>query len=229
MNKILVVEDEHAIREFIGITLNHGGFEYDEAANAEQARDSLAKRLPDLILIDWMLPGISGLELLRSIRKVSRTSEIPAIFLTARDQEVDKVRGLDTGADDYITKPFSPKELLARIKAVLRRTNPQFAADILEAEGLSLDPVSHRVIVCEQILEMGPTEFQLLHFFMLHPERVYSRTQVIEQVWANNVVVEPRTVDVHIQRLRKLLSTHGYERLIQTVRGVGYRFSAKGR
>jgi two-component system phosphate regulon response regulator PhoB len=229
MTRILVVEDEAAIREFIGITLRHRGLEYDEAADAEQARICLARRLPDLILIDWMLPGISGLELLRSLRKASATCDIPIILLTARDEEADKIRGLEDGADDYVTKPFSPNELLARIKAVLRRSSPRHVDEMLEVKTMSLDPVSHRIIVGDNTLEVAPTEFQLLHFFMRHQERVFSRAQLIEQVWTNNAVVEDRTVDVHILRLRKLLEPFGYDSFIQTVRGSGYRFSEKGR
>lgn len=224
-----MVEDESAIREFIGITLKHRGLDYDEAANAEQARVCLSRRLPDLILLDWMLPGISGLELASSLRKAPATRDIPIILLTARDEEADKVRGLEEGADDYITKPFSPDELLARIKAVLRRSTAQSGEEILKVETLCLDPVSHRVTVGDIMLEVGPTEFQLLHFFMRHPERVFSRAQLIEQVWANNIVVEERTVDVHILRLRKLLEPFAYDSFIQTVRGSGYRFSKKGR
>ena len=181
--------------------------------------------LPDLILLDWMLPGMSGVELARRLRGDGRLKTIPIIMLTARSEERDKVQGLETGADDYMTKPFSPRELLARIKAVLRRRAPQMTEDAVETGGLRLDPVSHRVFGDLKPLDLGPTEFRLLHFLMTHPERVYSRAQLLDQVWGDHVFVEERTVDVHIRRLRSVLEASGHDRLIQTVRGAGYRFS----
>lgn len=225
--KILTVEDDAAVREVLGMTLRRGGFEVLEAEDAEQARGLILNDAPDLILLDWMLPGMSGIEFARSLKRDSQQRAMPIIMLTARGEEEDRVRGLDVGADDYITKPFSPRELLARIKAVLRRAAPAASEDAVEVEGLRLDPVSHRVTVADANLEVGPTEFRLLHFFMTHPERVFSRGQLLDNVWGTNVYVEERTVDVHIRRLRKSLSPSGHDRLVQTVRSAGYRFSAK--
>jgi len=184
--------------------------------------------LPDLILLDWMLPGASGVEIARKLRGDERTRQIPIIMLTARSEEQDKVQGLEAGADDYITKPFSPREMLARIKAVLRRRAPQMTDDAVEGKGLRLDPATHRVQGNGDTIDLGPTEFRLLHFFMTHAERVHSRTQLLDQVWGDHIFVEERTVDVHIRRLRSALEATGHDALIQTVRGTGYRFSAQG-
>lgn len=183
--------------------------------------------LPDLVLLDWMLPGASGVDIAKRLRADERTKHVPIIMLTARSEEQDKITGLETGADDYITKPFSPRELLARIKAVLRRRAPQMTDDAVEVQGLRLDPVTHRVAGHGQTLDLGPTEFRLLHFFMTHPERVHSRSQLLDQVWGDHVFVEERTVDVHIRRLRSALEATGHDSLIQTVRGTGYRFSVQ--
>jgi two-component system, OmpR family, phosphate regulon response regulator PhoB len=225
--RILIVEDEQAIREMVCLALSQGGYDCQEAADANAAQQRILEGLPDLILLDWMLPGISGLDYARQLRRDKLTQGVPVIMLTARSQEEDKVRGLDTGADDYITKPFSTRELLARIKALLRRSAPQATDEPVEVRGLALDPVTHRVQAGEIKLELGPMEFRLLHFFMTHPERVHSRERILDSVWGNNVYVEERTVDVHIRRLRKALSPSGHDRLIQTVRGAGYRLSAQ--
>ncbi|HNF89396.1 MAG TPA: phosphate regulon transcriptional regulator PhoB [Thiobacillaceae bacterium] len=223
---ILVVEDELGIQEVLKFNLGQHGHDVVVAPDAEDALNLLRGALPDLILLDWMLPGMSGIDLARRIRSDARLKTIPIIMLTARAEERDKIQGLDTGADDYITKPFSPRELMARIKAVLRRRAPQMTEDPVEVEGLRLDPLSHRVFGHQRPLDLGPTEFRLLHFLMTHPERVYSRSQLLDQVWGDHVFVEERTVDVHIRRLRSALEGTGHDRLIQTVRGAGYRFSA---
>ena len=225
--RILIIEDEQPIREMICFALENAGFEIQEAADARQAQVMIAEALPDLILLDWMLPGVSGIDYARRLKKEDLTREIPIIMLTARTQEEDKVQGLESGADDYVTKPFSPRELAARIKAVLRRGGPPAEDEILKANELLLDTASHRVSVAERLLEIGPTEYRLLEFFMSHPERVYSRGQLLDRVWGSNVYVEERTVDVHIRRLRKALEPHGHDALIQTVRGAGYRFSTR--
>lgn len=224
-NRILVVEDEAAISEMVGLALARAGYEYDIAHDGEQALALIAQQPPLLILLDWMLPGLSGIDLARRVKRDERTRAIPIIMLTARGEEADKVRGLEVGADDYLTKPFSLSELLARIKAVLRRTAPQATDDVIEVEGLRLDPVSHVVTGHGHALAMGPTEFRLLHFFMSHAGRVYSRNQLLDLVWGSNVYVGERTVDVHIRRLRKVLEQYGHDTLIQTVRGSGYRFA----
>lgn len=225
--RILIIEDEQPIREMVGFALDSAGFEIQEAADVRQAQALIASGLPDLILLDWMLPGMSGIDYARRLKKEDLTREVPIIMLTARTQEEEKVLGLESGADDYVTKPFSPRELLARIKAVLRRGGPPAADEILQANGLLLDTASHRVTAGETILEIGPTEYRLLEFFMSHPERVYSRSQLLDRVWGSNVYVEERTVDVHIRRLRKALEPFGHDALIQTVRGAGYRFSTR--
>ena len=224
---ILIVEDEQPIREMVMFALASAGYEAHEAADARQAQTVIAERLPDLLLLDWMLPGISGIDFARRLKKDDLTRELPIIMLTARAEEEDKVQGLESGADDYITKPFSPRELVARIRAVLRRGAPTADHEILHADGLTLDLASHRVSSGDTLLEMGPTEYRLLEFFMSHPERVYSRGQLLDRVWGSNVYVEERTVDVHIRRLRKVLEPHGHDALIQTVRGAGYRFSTR--
>lgn len=223
---ILLVEDEPAIQELIVANLTRAGHTVLRASDAETAQRLVREALPDLILLDWMLPGMSGVELARRMRAEERTREIPLIMLTARAEETDKVLGLETGADDYITKPFSPRELVARIKAVLRRRAPQVTEDVVEIAGLRLDPVTHRVMAGDELVNLGPTEFRLLHFLMTHPERVHSRSQLLDQVWGDHVFVEERTVDVHIRRLRSALEPSQFDRLIQTVRGSGYRLSA---
>jgi len=224
--KILIVEDESAIREMLGYALMKEGYEFREAADVEQSRPLLAEQKPDLILLDWMLPGMSGVDYARRLRNDPETRDIPIIMLTARAEETDKIKALDTGADDYITKPFSTRELLARIRALLRRSGKEDTAGVVNADGLSLDPDTFRVTANDETIDISPTEFRLLHFFITHPERVYTRAQLLDQVWGQNVFVEERTVDVHIRRLRKLLNPFGYDRFIQTVRSVGYRFSA---
>jgi two-component system phosphate regulon response regulator PhoB len=225
--QILIVEDERPIREMIAFGLRRAGFEVSEAPDVGAARARIADHRPDLVLIDWMLPDTSGLELTRSLKRDKQTQDIPVIMLTARADEQDKVMGLDGGADDYVTKPFSPRELLARINAVLRRFSSAKGDEIIEAEGLVLDAASHRVTVGETTIQLGPTEYRLLSFFMTHAERVYSRAQLLDRVWGGNVYVEERTVDVHIRRLRKALEAFKYDRFIQTVRGSGYRFSTR--
>jgi two-component system, OmpR family, phosphate regulon response regulator PhoB len=223
---ILVVEDEPAIQELIAANLQHAGHHVIRAADAEGALSIVRHALPDLLLIDWMLPGMSGVSLARQLRQEERTRGIPIILLTARGEEADKIAGLEAGADDYVTKPFSPRELLARIKAVLRRRAPELTDDMVQLGGLKLDPASHRVTGNGERIELGPTEFRLLHFLMTHSERVHSRTQLLDQVWGDHVFVEERTVDVHIRRLRKALEPTELDGLVQTVRGTGYRFSA---
>ena len=225
--KILVVEDETAIRDMLCLVLEQKGFDPVPAADYQQALDLLQEPYPELILLDWMLPGGSGIQFIKHIKQHELTREIPVIMLTARAEEEDKIRGLDVGADDYITKPFSPKELLSRLNAVLRRVAPMAVDEVVEVQGLKLDPLTHRVSAHEQALELGPTEFRLLHFFMTHPERVYSREQLLNNVWGTNVYVEDRTVDVHIRRLRNAISHGGHHLMIQTVRGAGYRFSTR--
>lgn len=225
--RILVVEDETPIREMIKFVLEQSDFHVSEAEDYDVALESLTEPYPDIVLLDWMLPGGSGIQIAKKLKQHEHTKDIPIIMLTARGEEEDKVRGLDAGADDYITKPFSPKELIARIKAVLRRTSPTTAEQPIAFNGLVLEPVSHRVTANGELLKLGPTEFKLLHFFMTHPERVYSREQLLDNVWGTNVYVEDRTVDVHIRRLRKAVSGYGHEHMVQTVRGAGYRFSAK--
>jgi two-component system phosphate regulon response regulator PhoB len=228
---ILVVEDEPAIQELIAVNLTFAGHKALRAASVDQANTLIRAELPDLILLDWLLPGSSGVQFARKLRTDERTRDIPIIMLTARSNESDKVEGLDAGADDYITKPFSPRELIARIKAVLRRRAPQLTDDLVEVGSLKLDPASHRLAGTTPEgktvpLEVGPTEFRLLHFFMTHPERVYSRAQLLDQVWGDHVFLEERTVDVHIRRLRHALTPSRHEHLVETVRGSGYRFSA---
>lgn len=222
---ILVVEDEPGIQEVLKFNLGLHGHAVITAGDAEEALERLRDTLPDLVLLDWMLPGMSGIDLARKLRADSRLKQIPIIMLTARAEERDTVMGLETGADDYITKPFSPRELVARIKAVLRRRAPQMTEDIVEIGGVRLDPTTHRVFGNDKPLDLGPTEFRLLHFFLTHPERVYSRSQLLDQVWGDHIFVEERTVDVHIRRLRSVLEATGHDRLIQTVRGSGYRLS----
>jgi two-component system phosphate regulon response regulator PhoB len=225
--QILVVEDERPIREMIAFGLRRAGFEVREAADARSGRAEVANKLPDLLLVDWMLPDTSGLEFTRALKRDRETRELPIIMLTARAEEGDKVAGLEGGADDYITKPFSPRELLARINAVLRRTTAVEGAERIDIEGLVLDQSSQRVTSGDKTVALGPTEYRMLAFFMTHAERVYTREQLLDRVWGGNVYVEERTIDVHIRRLRKALEEFGYDRLIQTVRGSGYRFSSR--
>lgn len=224
---ILVVEDEPAIQALVATNLRRAGHVVSAALDAESAQRQVNATLPDLILLDWMLPGMSGLEFARRLRADARTKSVPIIMLTARGEERDKVAGLETGADDYVTKPFSPRELLARIEAVLRRGRPLASAETVAAGGLRLDPAAHRVLAGATQVNLGPTEFRLLHFLMTHPERVHSRDQLLDQVWGDHVFVEERTVDVHIRRLRAALEPSGFDRLVQTVRGAGYRFSVE--
>jgi len=224
MNSIvLVVEDEPAIQELVAINLEHAGYQAKRASSAEEADAMVRDALPDVILLDWMLPGTSGLAYARKLRGTERTRRIPIIMLTARAEERDKIEGLESGADDYLTKPFSPKELIARIKAVLRRRAPEHTDDAVEFSDLRLDPATHRVLGKGQEIALGPTEFRLLHFFMTHPERVHSRAQLLDRVWGDHVFVEERTVDVHIRRLRQALEASGHDSLIETVRSSGYR------
>ena len=225
---ILIVDDEASIREMIVVALEMADYQCIEAANAQDAFIAIVDQRPDMILLDWMLPGTSGIELARRLKRNETTADIPIIMLTAKAEEDNKIQGLEVGADDYIIKPFSPRELVARLKAVLRRTTPKGVENDVEVDGLILDPVSHRVTSNGEPMNVGPTEYKLLQFFMTHQDRVYSRAQLLDQVWGGNVYVEDRTVDVHIRRLRKSLGkTHDY--LVQTVRGTGYRFSAKGK
>jgi len=225
--RILVVEDETPIRDMITFVLEQNGFNVVEAEDFEQATKKIVEPYPDLILLDWMLPGGTGVKLAKSLKQNEYTRNIPIIMLTARGDEEDKVKGFEAGVDDYVTKPFSPKELIARIKAVIRRVSPTSLEEEIEFHGMKLDPVSHRVSIHDNNLDLGPTEFRLLHFFMTHTERVYSREQLLDNVWGTNVYVEDRTVDVHIRRLRKAITGQGHENFIQTVRGSGYRFSGK--
>jgi len=224
---IQIVEDESAIREMVRHALDRAGFNTLLAASAHEALSQLAKEKPDLILLDWMMPGMSGIDLARRLKKDEQYSAIPIIMLTARSDEDDRVHGLEIGADDYIVKPFSTRELVARINAVIRRIEPLAEGENIDIDGLQLNTASHRVSAKGEHLSLGPTEFRLLHFFMSHPERVYSRAQLLDHVWGDNVYIEDRTVDVHIRRLRKVLGESGFDKMIQTVRGSGYRFSKR--
>ena len=226
-NRILIVDDEPAIREMVAVALELADFDVLEAENAQRGHEIIVDERPDLVLLDWMLPSVTGIELARRLKRDETTNEVPIIMLTAKSEEDNKVQGLDVGADDYITKPFSTRELISRIKAVLRRASSVAAEKAIEVEGLCLDPVSHRISADDYPVDMGPTEYRLLEFFMSHQERAYSRTQLLDQVWGANVYVEDRTIDVHIRRLRKALAPFDYDRFIQTVRGTGYRFSVK--
>lgn len=226
---ILVIDDERAIREMVIMALEKEGFKCIEASDAHKAETIISESAPDLLLLDWMMPGLNGVDFTRKLRRNDETRNLPIIMLTAKTEEEDLIRGLDSGADDYISKPFSPRALIARIHALLRRTGEDKGAEEqIEMDGLSLDSVAHRVEYNNQNIEMGPTEFRLLQFFMSHPDRVYSRAQVLDHVWGDHVYVEERTVDVHIRRLRKVLAPSGHDKLIQTVRGAGYRLSRKG-
>ncbi len=225
MSRVLVVEDEAAIAELIALNLRHAGFEVTLAASGDAAQMEVDRVLPDLVLLDWMLPGASGVTLARRWRAEQRTRDLPVIMLTARAEEADKVAGLDAGADDYLTKPFSTQELLARVRAVLRRKAPQALDSVVEVAGLKLDPGTRRVSSQEREVKIGPTEFKLLHFFMTHPERVHSRAQLLDRVWGDHVFIEERTVDVHVKRLREALSQVDRAQVIETVRGAGYRLT----
>jgi len=227
MSRVLVVEDEAAIAELICLNLRHAGFQVSMAADADQAQNEIDRILPDLVLLDWMLPGASGLSLARRWRGQKRTRDLPVIMLTARGEEADKVAGLDAGADDYLTKPFSTQELMARVRAVLRRRSPQALDSAVEVEGLILDPSTRRVTCGGFDVKLGPTEFKLLHFFMTHPERVHARSQLLDRVWGDHVFIEERTVDVHVKRLRESLSEVRRSGMIETVRGAGYRLTQK--
>lgn len=225
--RILVVEDETAIREMVCFVLEQNGFQTIEADDYDSAIAQLIEPYPALILLDWMIPGGSGIQLIAHIKRDQLLRNIPIMMLTARGEEEDRVRGLEIGADDYLTKPFSPKELIARVNAILRRVSAMVSDNVIEMKGLKLDPTSHRVTSDTTSIEMGPTEYKLLHFFMTHPERVYNREQLLNYVWGVNIYVEDRTVDVHIRRLRKALAVGGHDKMIQTVRGTGYRFSVR--
>ena len=223
--RILIVEDDEAVRELLRFVLHQHHFEVHEAGDAKTARNVLAKTQPSVILMDWMLPGMSGIELTKILKADKVTQQIPIIVLTAKGEEADKVRGLNCGADDYVTKPFSPRELIARIRAVIRRTVPHEGDEPAHFRGLSLDPIIHQVTANGEALELGPTEFRLLHFFLTHPDRVYSRAQLLDWVWGANSFVEERTVDVYVRRLRGALENYDYAQCIKTVRGVGYQFA----
>jgi len=223
---VLVVEDEDAIREMLGLVLEQAEFTVQSAADAHQALALMSEREPDLILLDWMLPGLSGVEWARRLKKDEVYGDIPIILLTARGEEEDRVRGFEVGADDYVTKPFSTRELIARIKAVLRRSGRFGRTSRIELGGIRLDSEEHRVSIEQSQVTLSPTEYRLLEFFLTHPDKVYSRNQLLDQVWGRSTYIEERTVDVHIRRLRKILAEHAREEMIQTVRGFGYRFSA---
>jgi two-component system phosphate regulon response regulator PhoB len=222
-----VVEDEQPIRDLIAFGLRRAGCEVALAEHSQAALASIGDRRPDLVLVDWMLPDMSGLDLVRALRRDANTRDVPVIMLTARAEEADKVTGLESGADDYLTKPFSARELVARIQAVLRRSAPSGESERVDAEGLSLDQAGHRVTADGRSVPIGPTEYRLLAHLMTHPDRVFTRGQLLDRVWGGNVYVEERTVDVHIRRLRKSLEPSGYDRFVQTVRGAGYRFSTQ--
>lgn len=223
---ILIVDDEAPIRDMLRVALEMANYRCLEAENAQEAHSLALDKRPHLILLDWMLPGTSGIELARRLKREEVTAEIPIIMLTAKGEEDNKIQGLEVGADDYITKPFSPRELVARLKAVLRRADASSGDEPIQVGGLLLDPNSHRVSINQRPVALGPTEYRLLEFFLTHQERVYTRGQLLDHVWGGNVYVEERTVDVHIRRLRKALSVDGHERFVQTVRGAGYRFSS---
>ncbi|MDF9393224.1 MULTISPECIES: phosphate regulon transcriptional regulator PhoB [Methylococcus] len=225
---VLVVEDEEAIREMLSLVLEQADFAVYTAGDVQQALTRMDEQEPDLILLDWMLPGVSGVEWARRLKKDEKYGDIPLILVTARGEEEDKIRGLDVGADDYVTKPFSPRELIARIRAVLRRSNRQAKLDgRIEIGGILLETDEHRVSIDEESVNLSPTEYRLMEFFLTHPSKVYSRAQLLDQVWGRSAYIEERTVDVHIRRLRKILSEHNREDMIQTVRGFGYRFSTR--
>jgi two-component system phosphate regulon response regulator PhoB len=227
MPNVLIVDDEPDIREVIRFALEAADFRVLEAGHAEEARRIMSAERIDLVLLDWMLPGRSGLELAQQIKQNSKSRGLPIIMVSARGEEEDRIRGLETGADDYVTKPFSPRELVARVNAVLRRAKPGEVAEVVEIGGLAIDHISHRVNADGTQIDIAPTEYRLLHFFMTHADRAFTRSQLLDQVWGDQVYVEERTVDVHVRRLRKALEPTGHDRLLQTVRGVGYRLSDK--
>ena len=222
---ILIVEDEESILELIAINLHQAGFNPIRSLNAEYAENLIREALPDLIILDWMLPGMSGVEFAKRVRGNPNTKNIPIIMLTAKSDESNKLKGLDTGADDYMTKPFSPKELIARIKAVLRRKSPELVDEPISIKGFTLDPNKHLLQYNDKTITIGPTEFKLLNFFMKNPDRVFSRNQILDKIWGNKSDIDDRTVDVHIKRLRDTLKISGQESLIKTIRGIGYRLS----
>ena len=224
--RVLIVEDEPSIRDMVAFALGKAGMQAIHAGDTRSAQSAIADQVPDLILLDWMLPGMSGIDFARRLRREDLTREIPIIMLTARGDEVDRVNGLDAGVDDYVVKPFSARELIARIRALMRRAHGEDSAGVIEIAGLRIDSAAHRVFAGDRIVAIGPTEYRLLHFFMIHPERVYSRSQLLDHVWGGGVYVEERTVDVHIRRLRMTLMPFGLDGCVQTVRGSGYRFSA---
>lgn len=225
-SNVLIVEDEPAIRQMLGFTLSKGGYNYLEAGDAQQAQQTLSTTVPDLILLDWMLPGISGLDFARGLKRDPKTADIPIIMLTARVAESDQIHGLDIGVDDYINKPFSTRELLARVRAVMRRTRSVPGLDVIALGALRLDKLTHRVLANNRPVELSPTGFRLMHFFLTHPERVYSRAQLLDGVWGDTGEIDERTVDVIVRRLRQQLEPFGCKNYIQTVRSIGYRFSA---
>ena len=224
---ILVVDDEMSIRDMLSMALEAGGYSVMQAENAQEAYTLIIDKKPDLVLLDWMMPGTSGIELLRRLKKNELTENLPVVMLTAKTEEDDTITGLDTGADDYLIKPFSPRELVSRVKAVLRRSERQESNDLIEIEGLIFDPIGHRVSIDNNPINLGPTEYRLLEFFLTHQERVYTRDQILNYVWGGNVYIDERTVDVHIRRLRKAISKKGHDQYVQTVRGAGYRFSTQ--
>ncbi len=224
---VLLVEDEAAIREMLQFSLERAGFELVLSNEVNAAKKCIQQQIPDIILLDWMLPGTSGIEFAKQLRKTENTSQIPIIMITARTEEDDMILALDAGADDYITKPFSTKELVARIKSVLRRSKPDNSGEMIKIQNLVLDPISQRVTIDNNSVNLGPLEYRLLHFFMTHSERVFSRSQLLDFIWGENVYIDERTVDVHIRRLRKVISVSACDRFVQTVRGSGYRFSIK--
>lgn len=224
--RVLIVEDEPSIRDMVAFALRKAGMEAIHAGDARSAQAAIGDQVPDLILLDWMLPGMTGIELARRLRREDLTREVPIIMLTARGEETDRVNGLDAGVDDYVVKPFSARELVARIRAVMRRAHGEDTDGLIEVAGLKIDSAAHRVFANEQNVTIGPTEYRLLHFFMTHAERVYSRSQLLDHVWGGGVYVEERTVDVHIRRLRMTLAPYAMDEYVQTVRGAGYRFSS---
>ena len=224
---ILIVDDESAIRDMLCIALEAADFNVLQAENAQQAHVLIVDRSPDLVLLDWMMPGTTGLELLRRLKRDEVTEKVPVIMLTAKAEENSKISGLDAGADDYIAKPFSPRELISRVKAVLRRIGSEELQEPIAVGALLFDQIGHRVSIANQPIKLGPTEYRLLQFFLTHQERVYTRSQILDYVWGGNVYLDDRTVDVHIRRLRKAISVAGHENYVQTVRGSGYRFSTK--
>ena len=222
---ILIVEDEESILELIALNLHQSGFKPIRSLNAESADKLIHEAIPDLIILDWMLPGMSGIDFAKRLRSNTPTKKIPIIMLTARSEEENMIQGLNSGADDYLTKPFSPRELVARIKAILRRQAPELIDEPIKISGLHLDPSNQRIWSNDNLIRMGPTEFKLLYLFMRNPDRVLSRNKILDKVWGNNSDIDDRTVDVHIKRLRASLSEEGRQKLIQTVRGIGYRFT----